>query len=216
VLFRSRDLSNSTRAPLIPVVGSKQRQALKLISDNLFKVDSFRFKPEFVARLVPDEWDRWFDRSNVAAAVNPDVSISGLVLGLQRTTLTQLMSDPVAARILDAPNKMQDARQAFALSELYDTLQGAIWSELRMGGDIGPLRRNLQREHLKLVVESLLRTRPTTPADARALQRENARKLAALIRTASAKPMSKEAKAHLAESLDTLTEALKAPMQRTS
>lgn len=211
-----RDLSNSTRAPLIPVVGSKQRQALKLISDNLFKVDSFRFKPEFVARLVPDEWDRWFDRSNVAAAVNPDVSISGLVLGLQRTTLTQLMSDPVAARILDAPNKMQDAKQAFALSELYDTLQGAIWSELRTGSDIGPLRRNLQREHLKLVVESLLRTRATTPADARALQRENARKLAALIRAASAKPMSKEAKAHLAESLDTLTEALKAPMQRTS
>ena len=144
------------------------------------------------------------------------MSISGLVLGLQRTTLTQLMSDPVAARILDAPNKMQDAKQAFALSELYDTLQGAIWSELRTGGDIGPLRRNLQREHLKLVVESLLRTRATTPADARALQRENARKLAALIRAALAKPMSKEAKAHLAESLDTLTEALKAPMQRTS
>jgi hypothetical protein len=212
-----RDQSNSSRAPLNPVPAATQRKALKLLADNLFKSDSFRFKPEFVARLVPDQWDRWFDRgSSIASAVNPDVSISGAVLGMQRATLTHLMSDAVAARIIDSPSKMRDAKQAFALSELYETLQGTIWSELRTGGDIGPLRRNLQREHLKLVVDSLVRGRATTPADARALQRENARQLASLIRAASAKPMSKEAKAHLLESLDTLNEALRAPMQRAS
>ena len=32
--------------------------------------------------------------------------------------------------------------------------------------------------------------------------------------SAAARPMSKEARAHLSESLNTLTEALKAPMQR--
>ena len=211
-----RDLSDSKRAPLNPVPAATQRKALKLLSDNLFRSDSFRFKPEFVSRLVPDQWDRWFDRSNTAAAVNPDVSISAAVFNMQRGALDQLMSDAVAARILDAPNKMKDAKQAFALSELYDTLQTAIWSELKTGGDIGPLRRNLQREHIRRVVDSLIKPRPTTPPDARALQRQNARQLASLIRTASAKPMSKEAKAHLSESLDTLSEALKAPMQRAS
>jgi hypothetical protein len=211
-----RDHSNSARAPLNPVPAATQRKALKLLSDNLFKSDSFRFKPEFVARLVPDQFDRRSYGANLAAVVNPDVSISGAVLNMQRTTLNQLMSDAVAARIIDSPSKMRDAKQAFALSELYETLQGSIWSELRSGGDIGPLRRNLQREHLRIVVDSLVKGRATTPADARALQRENARQLAAQIRTAQTKPMSKEAKAHLAESLDTLTEALKAPMQRTS
>ncbi|MEO8102417.1 MAG: hypothetical protein ABI790_07820 [Betaproteobacteria bacterium] len=45
----------------------------------------------------------------------------------------------------------------FTLSELYDTLQGAIWSELKAGGDINPLRCNLQREHLRRVVNTLIK-----------------------------------------------------------
>jgi hypothetical protein len=54
-----------------------------------------------------------------------------------------------------------------------------------------------------------------TPADVRALQRENARDLLARIKAAQAKPaLSKEAKAHLAESANSLEEALKAPLQR--
>jgi hypothetical protein len=52
-------------------------------------------------------------------------------------------------------------------------------------------------------------------ADARALQRENAKGLLALIKTAKSNPsLSKEARAHLAECENTLEEALKAPLER--
>jgi len=125
------------------------------------------------------------------------------------------MADGVAARILDAPSKMRDGSQAFALSELYDTLQNAIWSELKTGGDINPMRRNLQREHLRRVVNALVKPSATTPADARSLQRLNAQQLQQQIRVAMAKAGNKETKAHLSESLDMLSEALKAPIQRT-
>ena len=55
------------------------------------------------------------------------------------------------------------------------------------------------------------------PADARSLAREDAVELQGQIRAALAKGgQSKEARAHLHESLDTLTEALKAPLQRTA
>ena len=213
-----RDHGDSGRAALNPVPAAKQRQALKLITDGLFRSESFNFKPEFVARLVPDQFDRWFGADgggSLAAIVNPDVSISGTVLALQRASLDQLMSDAVAARILDAPSKMPDAKQALALSELYDTLQGAIWSELKGGGEINPLRRNLQREHLRRVVNALTKPAATTPADARSLQRANAQQLLQRIRSAMGSPVgSKETKAHLAESLDVLNEALKAPLQR--
>ncbi len=61
----------------------------------------------------------------------------------------------------------------------------------------------------------LLHPTPTTPPDARSLMRMNAQALVADLRAAQGKPgYSKEAKAHIAESLDTLQEALKAPMQR--
>jgi hypothetical protein len=153
---------------------------------------------------------------NIAAITNPDASISGAVLALQRGALDQLMADSVAARIIDAPSKMTDAKQAFALSELYDTLQSAIWSDLKTGGEVGPLRRNLQREHLRRVVNALVRPAATTPADAKSLQRANAQQLQQQIRGAMVKAGSKESRAHLSESLDLLTEALKAPLQRAA
>jgi len=52
-------------------------------------------------------------------------------------------------------------------------------------------------------------------ADARALQRDNARRLLAQINVAQKhSSLSKEARAHLADCSNTLEEALKAPMQR--
>jgi hypothetical protein len=212
-----RDHANSGRAALNPVPAAQQRRALKLITDGLYRSDSFKFKPEFVARLVPDQFDRWFGAwgsGGLAGIVNPDASISGAVGAMQRASLDQLLSDAVAARILDAPSKMSDPKQALPLSELYDTLQNAIWSELRTGGDIDQLRRNLQRDHLRRLVNVLTKPAATTPQDARSLQRLNAQQLAAQLRGALGKPANKETRAHLSECLDLLGEALKASIQR--
>ena len=214
-----RDHADSGRAPLNPVPAATQRKALKLITDGLFRTNSFAFKPEFVSRLVPNQFDRWFGGlggSSLAATVNPDASISGAVLALQRASLDRLMADGVAARVLDAPSKMSQPQQALPLSELYDTLQNAIWSELQSGGDIDPLRRNLQREHLRRVVNALIKPAATTPADAKSLMRANAQQLQQQIRAAMGKPATKVTRAHLSESLDLLTEALKAPLQRAA
>ncbi len=213
-----RDHADSGRAPLTPVPAATQRKALRLITDGLFRSNSFSFKPEFVARLVPNQFDRWFGSNggtSLAATVNPDPSISGAVLALQRASLDRLMADSVAARVLDAPSKMSQPQQALPLSELYDTLQNAIWSELQGGTDIDPMRRNLQREHLRRVVNALIKPAATTPADAKSLMRANAQQLQQQLRTAMAKPATKVTRAHLSESLDLLTEALKAPLQRT-
>ena len=212
-----RDHADSGRVPLNPVPAATQRKALGLITDGLFRSNSFAFKPEFVARLVPNQFDRWFGGTggaSLAATVNPDASISGAVLALQRASLDRLLSDSVAARILDAPSKMAQPQKALPLSELYDTLQSAIWSELQSGSDIDPLRRNLQREHLRRVVNALIRPVATTPADAKSLMRANAQQLQQQIRLALGKPATKVNRAHLLESLDLLSEALKAPLQR--
>ena len=49
---------------------------------------------------------------------------------------------------------------------MYATLQNAVWSELKSGQEIDPLRRNLQREHLKRLQALLTRGAPGVPADA--------------------------------------------------
>src|SRR5438309_12105265 len=43
-----RDHAGSPRANFTPVAPERQREALKLVTDGLFHVDSFKFKPEFL------------------------------------------------------------------------------------------------------------------------------------------------------------------------
>lgn len=203
-----RDRAGTTNALYTPTPVAKQREALLLITDGIFKADSFKFKPEFVSRIAIDHFDRWGPGRG-----NADISISNTVLVLQRGVLDTLYADSVAQRILDSQDK--SATPTIKLSEVYSTLQGAIWSELRTGGDINALRRNLQRDHLKRVAGTITRASTnTTPADARSLMRREAVQLQGQIRAALSKPMSVEAKAHLEESLNTLAEALKAGLQK--
>jgi hypothetical protein len=136
------------------------------------------------------------------------------VLQVQTQALDRLMSEAVASRLLDGSFKTAEGKKYLSLSDLYDSLQSAIWGDLKAGGDINLMRRNLQREHVRRVAFMLTRAQGA-PADARALQRENTRALIAQLRTAQSRQgLSKEARAHLADSLNTLEEALKAPMQR--
>ena len=44
--------------PLTPVPAARQREALRLLEQNLFQVESFRLKPAFVASLVPSNLNR--------------------------------------------------------------------------------------------------------------------------------------------------------------
>ena len=209
-----RDHAGSGRDPFTPVPAEKQRAALKLLSDGLFSVDSFRMKPEFLRRLTVDQFDRTRDDAPVSA-IAPDFSLTDRVLNIQRAALDQVLSDSVARRIVEGPLRFENDGVALSLGELYDSVQNAIWSELKTGGDISPLRRNLQREHLKRLAGTLIRPSGSVHADARSLQRENARRLLVQLKSMQDRPgMSKEARAHLAEASNTLDEALKAPLQR--
>ena len=140
-------------------------------------------------------------------------SVPARVLNVQSRVLDRLMSDGVATRLLDAQFKVEPSKKALSLADLYETLQGSIWSDLKGTGDITLMRRNLQREHVRRVTLAL--TNGGGAADARALQRANARALVGQLKAAENRAgLSKEARAHLAESRNTLEEALKAPMQR--
>ena len=200
-----RDRAGTDRPLYEPIPAARQREALNLLSKDLFDTASFRFKPEFLSRIGIDHFDR---------PSNPDFSVASALLNVQSTMLDYLLSDAVAARLLSSAEKVADPSRLLTLSDLYDSLQSAIWSELKSGADIRSMRRNLQREHVKRIANALIRPAARTPADVGSLQRENAVQLSAQIRGAMGKPMSKEAKAHLADALNTLAEALKAPLQR--
>ena len=194
-----------------PVDNAQQREALRFIATGLLSSDSFKFRPEFLTSQTVDynEWDRGLP-----------LSIPDSVSALQGRVLDRLMSPNTARRLIEQSSYLPEAQRkgAVSLSEVYATLQGAIFSELKTGTEIDRMRRSLQREYLKRLQAQLNRSTngATVYADAFSMARYHASQLANDLRTASSKPgLSVETRAHLAESLDLLGGMLKATMTRT-
>jgi hypothetical protein len=212
-----RDRAGSGRDPLTPVPVDKQREALHLIATQVFSVDSFRFSPGFLRRMSVSAFDI-DDAVELGRSVpSVDIAIDQQVLAMQRSVLAQLLGETVAQRLVNNEAKVDDPTQALRLSELYATLHGAVWSELAgtKPQDVPLMRRNLQREYVLRLANVLVRPAGSLPADARSLLRADAVKLRAeIVKVKDRKELSAEARAHLAESLALLDEALKAPLVR--
>ncbi len=212
-----RDFPGSGRDPLTPVPAPQQREALELLTRGLLSADSFRISPSLARRLAPDFQERTDAVFEGApdASVQTDFSLDGMVLSLQRALLGQLMSDTVISRIVDSEAKLKPA-EAFHLSELYARLNAEVWSELNASrGDIPALRRELQRDHVNRLASLVLRPSAYSRSDARSLIRVEAQGLLTRINTAARRPgLSAEARAHLADSAETLLQALSARLER--
>jgi hypothetical protein len=208
-MYTARVVPGGSGTPaFVPVEPARQREALQFLASGLFSADSFRFKPQFLASLTPDyrEWNR--------AGL---VSIPSAVLQLQTAALDRLLSLGTASRLLDLPLYVaeKERRDLISLNEVYGTLQRAVWSELKTGGDIDRLRRNLQREHLRRLHALLVRVSTPLPADGQSLLRANASTLRDELRQALAqRRWGVESRAHLQEGLALLDQALNASMLR--
>ncbi len=211
-----RDAPGSGRDPLQPVPAAQQREALGVITGSLLAADSLRVSPALQRRLAPDFLARRDALAQGDGGVGTDFSLAAQLLEMQRGVLGALMSDTMAARLLDGAEKSGlGAEAALSLTELYASLTKAVWSELAMGGDIAPLRRELQREHVNRVAGLLLRPQALSRADARGLLRVQARQLSAQLDAASRRRgLSAEVQAHLKDSADTLSQALSARLLR--
>ena len=212
-----RDAPGTGRDPLTPVPVAEQREALDLITGSLLSADSLRVSPALQRKLGTDFSERLDALRGDEGSAQTDYSPSGQVLGLQRALLAVLMSDTVATRLLESSEKAPaGAGRALRMPELYARLTQAVWSELDGRGDIAPLRREVQRDHVNRISAMLLRPGASTRADTRSIVRVQAKTLLERIRGASRRDgLSEEARAHLADSADSLEQAIGAKLQRT-
>jgi hypothetical protein len=208
-----RDHAGSGRDPLAPLPAAQQREALDLLASGFLSADSFKLSPALQRRLAVDFQERGEALARGESVGSTDYSPNVQVLELQRAVLNQLMSDPVASRLLDSETK--EPKEALRLSELYRRLHQSVWSELSAPGDIPAPRRELQREHVNRLAGLVLRPAALSRADARSLMRAEVQALLARINAAARRSgLSPEAQAHLHDSADTLSQALSAKLQR--
>jgi hypothetical protein len=105
--------------PLQPVSPAQQREALDVIARGLFAADSLvvsRRRCSAGSRPIRGARRRRLRGERVSRT---DFSLSQRVLRGAAHALGQLMSDAVAARIVDSQDKAANAADAFQLSELY-------------------------------------------------------------------------------------------------
>ncbi len=209
-----RDFPGSGRDPLAPVETLTQRHALDVLGKEILAPDALAISPALARRMAPD----YFERAEAAALGLPvatDFSLGPVIVDLQRALLAQLMSDAVATRILDSEDKAEPRAEVFRLKELYDRLLHDIWSDLEGRADIATPRRELQREYINRVSAQLLRPEQLSRADARSLVRAQAQVLLRRLKAALHRPgLGAAAQAHLADSADTLEQALTARIPR--
>ena len=211
-----RDAPATGRDPLAPVPVAEQREALAVITDRLLSADGFRVSPALQRKLGTDFSERWEALTGGQGSAQTDYSPSQQLLGLQRALLSVMMSDTLATRLLESSEKAPAGPgRALRMPELYERLTGAVWSELAGRGDIPLQRREVQRDHVNRIAAIVLRPGGASRADTRSVMRVQARSLLERLRAAKSRPgLSVEARAHVADSADTLEQALSARLQR--
>jgi hypothetical protein len=206
-----RDFPGSGRDPLQPVPANVQREALALITSSILSPQGLNISPALQRRLAPD----YLDRAEQIGA-GTDFALPLRLLFLQRAVLAYLMSDTIASRVLDGASKTDRAGDAFQLSELYQRLADEVWVDLNSSAVISGARRDLQRDHVNRLAAAVV-VPASGRADPRGLLRVQARGLLSKLEAAqkSARASSDaETRAHLADSAETLRQALAASLLR--
>ena len=206
-----RDFPGSGRDPIEPVPAALQRQAFDTIVAAVFSPAGLRVAPALLRRLAPDYLDRGESPGGPV-----DYNVPQRLLDLQRAVLAYLLSDQLAARLIDANDKLDPGGARLELAEIYRRLGRELWTDLGAGGPIAQARRELQRDHVNRLAFAVLRPSPGARADARGALRHEAQALLRRIEAAQRRDRAADepTRLHLADSADSLRQVLAARLPR--
>ncbi|MEL6900718.1 MAG: zinc-dependent metalloprotease [Cyanobacteria bacterium J06606_4] len=223
------------RTPLEPISASKQREALSTLNQVVFAPDAFQFSPQLLNQLPPD---RWRHRGASPTSTSLEYPIYERVLSVQGIALSDLLSAQRLSRVRDAEFKSR-SEDVFTIAELFESLRQGIWTEVSAPEDtqdraVSSLRRGLQRHHLNILSNLVLRrsfedigsvqtfvdftalaTTIGAPEDARVLARYQLGQLyddIALTLRRHHKNMDLTTQAHWEDILDRIDHVLEAPL----
>lgn len=161
-VYQDKKGDKNARLPIEVVPTQKQRDALNFVIEHTFKDKSFGLTEELLRRMTVDKWlDDWH-----SALSDPTWPIHDRIMGIQASILSNLMYPTTLRRIYDNEFLVPADEDALTLPELMDTITKAIWTEPDESTEghlnaeytnrkpmISSLRRNLQREHLELLID---------------------------------------------------------------
>ena len=152
------------KAPIEVVPVKQQRAALDFILSSTFEDEIYGLTPDLLKYMSASHWRSSGRRSSSSSQNWP---IHDRIMGIQASTLTQLMSPTRLGNVYDNEFRTPSDKDAVTLPEVMETITKAVWKELdnapvgqysNRKPMISSLRRNLQREHLERLVDLMLST----------------------------------------------------------
>ena len=220
-VYRDKKGDAGDRAPLQVVPVAQQRAAIDFVVNTAFQDEAFGLTTELLQRMTTD---KWLDRGSRQAVSDPDWPIHDRIAGIQSSALTTLLNPSTLRRVYDNEFRIAADQDALTLPELLETVSSAIWGELDQEVTvaasarkpaISSLRRNLQREHVKRLVDLAMANSGSNQAYkpisnlARAGLRATLNKVNAFV-GANADKLDAYSAAHLAEIQTSITKSLDA------
>lgn len=222
-LVRDHKGDPGARPPITVVPVERQRQAMDVIVASLFKKDAIVLDPKVLNHLSAS---RWYHEGS-SDFFNPlTYPIQDIILSYQSTVLFRLMNPERIQYLYDAEFNVDQKTEIYTLPEMFDTLTGAIWTEVLdkkyQSGRfttrepmIDNLRRNAQREYLgRLITIATDGEQSMYPAVARTLAWSELKKLGekidAVLAAKDTDKLDAYTAAHLQESSTRIQRALNA------
>jgi hypothetical protein len=149
----NRDFKGTDKArdPIKPISGARQREALKLMVDQILTDKAFQFSPALLRKLVTESWQD----SRYSSYGGSDYPVFRLILNLQEIALDQCLDPSVLQRIQNHEMQSDPGSDPIKIAEVFRSLSDGIFTELAAppsgtsAFSISTIRRNLQREYIK-------------------------------------------------------------------
>jgi hypothetical protein len=122
---------------LAPVSPQKQRQAMKLLIDQVLMMDGVDIPMDVMVSLPMDP--------NEPTGGTWNAPLRSIVGGNQISVLSVLMSASKLDRIMENDFKMEGAKDRYTVAEHYNWLFAAVFKEVGQNQNITTMRRDLQR-----------------------------------------------------------------------
>ena len=164
--FVNRDKKGdpNDRKPIEVVPADDQRKALDFVVKNVFFDEPYGLTPELLSYMTNEP---------LKGYSSPSWPVHDRVIGIQASMLSNLMEPTTLTNIYDNEFRVPADQDAFTLSELFNKVNKAIWTEVENGPDgqfterkpaISSLRRNLQTEHIERLFDLAAETESPTAA----------------------------------------------------
>ncbi|TVQ60694.1 MAG: DUF5117 domain-containing protein [Phycisphaerales bacterium] len=157
---RDRKGDPGGRRPIEDVPVEQQRRAMQFVIDNAFNEAAFGLTPELLSSMTVDKW--WDEGGFGSIFEDPTWPVHDRIAAIQSSALTMLLNPTTLRRVHDNEFRVEASADALTLPEVLSGVTDAIWSEVdaRSRGQYTPrqpmissLRRNLQRAHLRRMID---------------------------------------------------------------